>query len=101
MAEITKGPWLAKKRFATDQEPAWIILWPDKGGEHMRRLDPDYQGCFRPADAQLIAAAPELLEACKRLVAWCDKNPPAGESLYFVQLAREAIAKATNQSPPQ
>ena len=49
------------------------------------------------ANARLIAAAPELLEVCQQLVAWCDKNPPAGEALYFVQLAREAVAKATSE----
>lgn len=91
MSELTKGPWKAK-RLATCQEPGHVVLWPDKGGTHMRRLD--YQGNFTEADAAVIAAAPELLEACERLVAWCDKNPPAGEALYFVQLARDAVAKA-------
>lgn len=91
MNELTKGPWKAK-RLATYQEPGSVVLWPDKGGSHMRRLD--YQGNFTAADAALIAAAPELLDACERLVTWCEKNQPAGEALYFVQLARDAVAKA-------
>lgn len=51
------------------------------------------------ANARLIAAAPELFDACTALVEWCDKNPPAGEALYFVQMARAAIAKATGEQP--
>lgn len=47
------------------------------------------------ADARLISAAPELLEACQALIAYCDKNPPMGDSLWSVQQMRAAIAKAT------
>lgn len=47
------------------------------------------------ANARLIAAAPELLEACQALIAYCDKNPPMGDSLWSVQQMRAAIAKAT------
>jgi hypothetical protein len=46
-------------------------------------------------DAYLIAAAPDLLEACKELIAYCDANAPMGDSLWSVQLIRTAIAKAT------
>lgn len=35
----------------------------------------------------------ELLDIATKLVNWCDENPPAGESLYFVQLARNAVAR--------
>jgi hypothetical protein len=91
MSELTKGPWKAKQ-LATYHEPGWVVMWPDKGGAHMRRLD--YQGNFTGADAAVIAAAKELLAACEGLVAWCDTNPPTGEALYFVQLARDAVAKA-------
>lgn len=94
MSELTNGPWKAKQ-LATYQEPGWVVLWPDKGGTHMRRLD--YQGNFTSADAAVIAAAPELLDACERLVAWCDKNQPASEALHFVQLARDAVMKARGE----
>lgn len=33
-----------------------------------------------------------LLAAGKSIVEFCDKNPPMGESLYCIQLMREAIA---------
>ena len=53
------------------------------------------------ANARLIAAAPELLEACEELVKWMDDsgmsrvNTAAGPSEYsVVRDARAAIAKA-------
>ena len=45
--------------------------------------------------ARLICAVPDLLAVCISLVKWCDKNPPAGDALYFVHQARLAIVKAT------
>lgn len=59
-AKHTPGPWRTKQ-LANYEEPGWVVLWPDKGGTHMRRID--YRGNFTEQDARLIAAAPELLEA--------------------------------------
>ena len=33
----------------------------------------------------------KLESAVRDLIAWCDKNPPAGESLYCVQALRDLI----------
>jgi len=51
------------------------------------------------ANARLIAAAPDLLEACKGLLAKCEANP-AIEHLWAeqVEAARAAIAKAEGRS---
>ena len=43
------------------------------------------------ANARLIAAAPDLLEALKQFVAECDSAPSADKAPY---MARKAIAKA-------
>lgn len=85
MSELTKGPWKAK-RLANYQEPGWVVLWPDKGGTHMRRLD--YQGNFTGPDAALIAAAPELLAAAKKVNALSIQTDAHKE-------LRAAISKAT------
>lgn len=37
----------------------------------------------------------EPLAILRMLVQWCDENPPAGASLYFVELARNALARLT------
>ena len=39
----------------------------------------------------------ELLGVVQSLVDWCDKNPPAGDALYFVRQAREVLARARGQ----
>jgi hypothetical protein len=51
------------------------------------------------ANARLIAAAPELLEACIKMIEYCDnQNPPQGNGLWCIRLIRAAIAKATGES---
>jgi hypothetical protein len=58
------------------------------------------------ANAQLIAAAPELLEALQEALAWCEIDAtdedgfPSQEMLENrVEILREAIAKATGGAP--
>lgn len=84
MEAITQGPWKAK-RLATYQNPGWVVLWPDKGGTHMRRLDSN--GNFTGPDAALIAAAPELLAAAIKVNALSIQSDAHKE-------LRDAIAKA-------
>lgn len=52
----------------------------------------------RLADASLIAAAPELLEALQRFVTFVDKQNLIYES-SMVREAKSAIRKALNQQP--
>lgn len=62
-ATHTPGPW---EVHITDNGNGGVLLWPDtsKGGIYKRRLD-DRKGVYNLADAILIAAAPDLLEAAK------------------------------------
>ncbi len=88
----TQGPW----NISTDpDEPEVIASLCTSGLAHFL-IVPTGENALGDiaADAQVVAAAPDLLRACIALVNWCDKNPPAGEALYFVAMAREAIAKA-------
>lgn len=88
--EHAPGPWRVKQ-LGSYAQPGWVVLWPDKGGTHMRRLD--YQGNFTEQDARLIAAAPELLAALLAVVKVADRA-----TAEFDQ-ARVAIAKATECMP--
>lgn len=87
MQQHTPGPWKAK-HLATYQEPGWVVLWPDKGSTHMRRLD--YKGSFTEADARLIAVAPELLSELKAIV----EGFTGTEYEHVFDDARALLAKA-------
>lgn len=50
------------------------------------------------ANARLIAAAPDLLEALKRIEFMC-AAPPDFSDATMQEIARAAIAKATGQTP--
>lgn len=82
----TPGPWKLNGSIVTTENGTPIASAQYYGIHGSKECDDN---------ALLIAAAPELLEACQSLVNWCDKNKPAGEALFFVTQARAAIAKAT------
>ena len=67
MSKHTKGPWTAERGYDDQGQihPTLHTIWSE-GTLLIART------CFAPAseaNARLIAAAPELLEACKRLLA--------------------------------
>lgn len=95
MSEHTLGPWVRvadsiKSRTAdcvVVRLPAQTDRVGDESPEQIERWD---------ADARLIAAAPELLEAFEKLVSLID----AGEGTWTLeeqQKARAAIAKAKGE----
>jgi len=82
----------------TQHTPGPWVIHPEALGEHSI-VTPDGRGLIAdiygrsPANARLIAAAPELLEALQDCVAVPNKNRP--DEVW--QRARAAIAKATGQ----
>lgn len=94
MSRNTPGPWYAKREgYSTVYVKARIL----------GRLIQEVAACGptdagqdqQDANARLIAAAPELLEALKAFVAdWSDDTGMSGPSYESVRFAREAIAKA-------
>ena len=50
------------------------------------------------ANARLITAAPELLEACERLLAWDYFHEAGGRVQEDAEFARAAIEKATGEN---
>jgi hypothetical protein len=102
-AAHTPGPWRAIKVAIDAQCGGYVVLWPDTGkpGVHHRRLD--YKGEFLAADATLIAAAPDLLEALKQICSLehTENNEwGAVERLIpeMTRIARAAIARATGEA---
>jgi len=85
MSEHTPGPWVGKTPFISDSSGKTIAtVEPFAAAEH--------------ANARLIAAAPDLLEALEELLAEAD-NPvgweghPHSDTTGF-QFARDAVKKA-------
>jgi hypothetical protein len=91
MSAHTPGPWKL-----TEQSTTCIYIRADVDAKRGRRLCCVYLGtdADKPqalADAQLIAAAPDLLEALRELSSW------QYEQDKYVRIARAAIAKATEE----
>ena len=115
-ANFTPGPWI----LATVKTSVGIChkvgpFPPKRDGDTVRHacLYADYPSTSNPADeellanARLIAAAPELLEACKRMMLWFeveDDHSKMPEFMHRVDLCNQvemlasaAIAKATGE----
>lgn len=76
----------------------YMVVTEDKAGPVICD-SPKYNPNFHD-DAYLIAAAPELLEACEWMVKYGAHqwNPGADNEPRFMDLVRAAIAKATGES---
>ena len=87
MSDHTPGPWTAVECDGNEDD----LAITDSDGGHV---------CYSVAthaDAELIAAAPELLSALRGLLDWCREHtgPTMPNSPYaLLCVAHEAIAKA-------
>lgn len=94
-ANHTPGPWALA-------EGSWEIearVDPENSETYyapVAMLDTDWSGGIVEANARLIAAAPDMLDALSDIVASSDAN--CGDSLAnAIETARAAIAKATGE----
>lgn len=96
MSKFTAGPWKVGSKFEVGKVS-------DADDQSFGMIDPvaDVYGDNKEADARLIAAAPDLLEALinlKREIVLSDISNESIEKMYpFIVEAREAIAKALDQ----
>ena len=79
----TPGPW----ELNPAGEP--VIRWGDDGGQYAV-LEPDEMYDGWKTDARLIAAAPDLLEACRLAITALSQH----DELVAFRAAEKAIAKA-------
>lgn len=95
-AAHTPAPWQIEWNAAQSGEGHYITDSNDMG-EHARiaavLFHDDADGETR-ANARLLAAAPELLEACKRMIEWDDREHDHPQRQAAYRNARDAIAKA-------
>ena len=99
----TPGPWHLE--WDADRESFMVYdAPPDENGEVFLTIAEVHVGervsnqCHQPANARLIAAAPDLLEACEELLIYLgDWDDTENETCVA---ARRAIAKARGQEVP-
>lgn len=97
----TQGPWVAKQRYGAKANEGWVLLWPDKGGTHMRRLDSP-EG-FHKTDALVLAAGPDLLAGLQEAleIIKCFHGPAQWETYRDhspeMKRLRAAISSATGR----
>ena len=98
MSKYTPGPWKTtkRKRFQVHKTVALCARQPWYA---VYSIGPCHSNEWE-ANARLIAAAPDLLEALRRILEHCDINPE-GETTFErdVQAGRAAVSKATLTTP--
>ena len=89
----TPGPWFYGNWLDINSDPLWVEVWSidDEGNKSLpfvacKHIDQE-------ANARLIAAAPDLLEALQAVLANCMDSKGLADAY---KQARAAIAKATN-----
>ena len=96
MSAHTPGPWAVGPEFDNDGEPEIIIEHQTPFGNLVIAVAlPGLQG--QEANARLIAAAPELLEALQNLLAVASVRIDDPRIVQF-DAARAAVAKATGET---
>jgi hypothetical protein len=117
-AKHTPGPWTCEKMFIpdtqTDRRCGFVVNGPDDGGDGFPvrvcdlRTPPGISGYAEgQANARLIAAAPDLLEACRQIASDLEMVECASPEDAEIELRRlvsehyqplrAAIAKATGK----
>jgi hypothetical protein len=107
MSKHTPGPWRIQGAVTITGKPGGIprfLVWPAEETEtsvvEICEIDCQIEGNYTcniaeaKANARLIAAAPELLAACKFLLAAAETEPGMAIYVAHIQQARAAIAKA-------
>ena len=91
---ITPGPWVIDLDWLPDEHPDWRCIIIESGDKHFRTRVSGHMG---EANARLIAAAPELLEALRGLAypGAYEGQPSESER---IAAARAAIAKAEGKN---
>ena len=101
----TPGPWFMERRTCDNETThCWVTASDGRHGWAGDRYM-SVSGCIDEHDGRLIAAAPELLEACLAMIEWDDREKDHAVDFHkrmelcelAFQKARAAIAKATGE----
>jgi len=92
----TPKPWI-KDDIEPSDRYRYIMNGNGNGAVYIAKLPLSRYGEEQEANASLISAAPDLLEACKRLLDAFYEDPLENDTASAVELAYDAIAKATGE----
>jgi hypothetical protein len=101
MSKHTKGPWVVDGKHYRGTLDEHYHAITAGCGYHLNDEDDGFEiaGCISTANARLIAAAPELLEALEMAVAEYEKLPHSlGYEFTHLSAMRTAIAKARGKA---
>ena len=87
-AKFTPGPW------QWHHDHGWLVVESNNGDLYIK-IEKGIAAKNHTADARLIAAAPELLEALESIVRLIEVEDARLANFGEVERARAAIAKAT------
>ena len=90
MSKHTPGPWKFGKEGAIEYNDVQNYIC---GADETLIV----YGQVKDADARLISAAPDLLEACRAMLDCCYDMDRNDETLAAVKATMKAIAKATGE----
>lgn len=95
----TKAPWVARKAYGSEEIFADSVTWMVNGGDLTNKETRTYIAeCGAhdksEANANLIAAAPDLLESCKEMKNHFVHITQDSESWEIIERAKQAITKA-------
>lgn len=92
----TPGPWTRKRAIPDDDTISRLVFAGDDLIATVHDLDGAGHEAF--ANARLISAAPELLEALRAMLATVHDEERDDATVAAVAAARAAIAKATGEA---
>jgi hypothetical protein len=97
MSKHTPGPWEVGSQNGTiDGEGLVGVLAPPKTNSHGRPYRQYVAQYVTPEDANLIAAAPDLLAACFAAIKYCDKRADEETNELWGKLST-AVRKAIGE----
>ncbi len=100
---ITPGPWRKESNAANGEQEIGISRSWENGGASICLVDSSRDTRILNADAQAIAALPDLLAALGAALSLLecanDHQREAGRMEYDTQTARDALAKAGYEFP--
>lgn len=98
MEKHTEGPWEVGDLVENDYEPRYVEVLGNDGVKHIAKAVYGQTDEEAATNAHLIAAAPELLEACRTVYnKLIELEQDAGRNLFITDVL-DILEKATNKA---